>query len=85
MTDDLQAAAHQIVEAIARDFPAEAAAVASLVLVDILAVGLHGEDNDSAATAAFVAAVNFKLGEVALHYGADSAWRLTPCDVPTRQ
>ena len=84
MTDDLQAAAHQIVAAIARDFFAEAAAAASLVLVDILAVGLHGKDNEPAAVAAFVAAVNFK-GEVALHFDADHAWQLAPCDVPKRQ
>jgi hypothetical protein len=84
MTSELQAAAHRIVAAMVRDFPSESATIASLVLTEILAVGLHGDD-EPAAVAEFVAAVNFKLAEVALHYGADRAWQLVPCDPPRRQ
>lgn len=83
MTDDLQAAAHRIVAAIVKDYPAESATVASLVMTEILAVGLHGDDEP--AVSEFVAAVNFKLAEIALHHGAAQAWKLVPSEPPKRQ
>ncbi|SEP09869.1 hypothetical protein SAMN02990966_03959 [Rhodospirillales bacterium URHD0017] len=85
MTDDLQAAAHRIVEAMARQFPHEASIVGALVVIEVLAVGLDGRDNQPADVTTFVQAVNTKLAEVALHHRADHAWRLVPCDPPTRQ
>ena len=82
--DDLQSAAHRIVEAMVRDFPTEAATIGALVLTEIMAAGLHG-GGDPDATDAFVAAINWKLGEIAVHHGADRAWQLVPCDPPIRQ
>ena len=75
--DDLQSAAHRIVEAMVRDFPTEAATIGALVLTEIMAAGLHG-GGDPDATDAFVAAINWKLGEIAVHHGADRAWQLDP-------
>ena len=57
--DDLQSAAHRIVEAMVRDFPTEAATIGALVLTEIMAAGLHG-GGDPDATDAFVAAINWK-------------------------
>jgi hypothetical protein len=56
------------------EHPAEAAALASLVLSEILAVGLFGGDEGEVGE--FVDALNVKLSEVALHHGAPSTWRL---------
>jgi hypothetical protein len=63
---------------------ADSGTVAPLVLSEILAKGLYGHD-EPAAVAESVLAVNFRLAEVALYYGADRAWQLVPCGPPTRQ
>jgi hypothetical protein len=78
-TNDLRAVAHRIVVAMVKDHPAEAAVIASFVLSEILAIGLHA-DGDPADVAAFVAAINARLGEIALWCGASRAWQLVPCD-----
>jgi hypothetical protein len=81
--NDLQAIAQRIVERMVRDHPDEAAVVASLVLSEILAVGLFG-GGDQDEVDEFVLAVNLKLSEVALHHGAPSTWRLVPTEPPKR-
>jgi hypothetical protein len=73
-TDDLRAIAHRIVERMVIEHPAEAATLASLVLSEILAVGLFG--GDEAEAGEFASALNVKLCEVALHHGAPSTWHL---------
>lgn len=52
------------VERMVREHPAEAAVLASLVLLEILAVGLFG-DGDQGEVDEFVLAVNTKLREIA--------------------
>ena len=80
--DDLHAVAQRIVEKMIAEHPAEAATLASLVLSEILAVGLFGGDQDEVDE--FVLAVNVKLAEIALHHGAPSTWRLVPAEPPKR-
>lgn len=82
MTDDLRAIASGIVEKMIAEHPAEAAVLASLVLSEILAVGLFGGDPDEVDE--FVLAVNVKLAEIALHHGAPSTWRLVVAETPQR-
>jgi hypothetical protein len=79
---DLRAAAQRIVEAMVRDHPAEAAVLASLLLSELLSIGLFGGDEGEVDE--FVLAVNVKLSEVALHHGAPSTWRLVPAETPKR-
>jgi hypothetical protein len=81
-TDDLRAAASHIVEKMVREHPAEAAVLASLVLSEILSVGLFGDDE--ASVAAFAEAVNGKLGEIALALDAPSSWKLVRAEPPRR-
>jgi hypothetical protein len=80
--NDLQAIAHRIVERMVIEHPAEAAVLASLVLSEILAVGLFGGNEGEVDE--FVSALNIKLCEVALHHGAPSTWRLVPAKTPKR-
>jgi hypothetical protein len=81
-TDDLRAIAHRIVERMVIEHPAEAATLASLVLSEILAVGLFG--GDEAEVEEFVAAVNIKVEEIALNHGAATSWRLVRAERPRR-
>jgi hypothetical protein len=84
-TDDhLRTIARRLLATLVRDHSAEASMIASLMLTEILAVGLHGEGGP-ADVDEFVTAINFKLAEVALRHGADRAWCLVPCPPPTRQ
>jgi len=82
-TDDLRAIAQRIVERMVREHSAEAAALASLVLSEILAVGLFG-GGDQGEVDEFVLAVNTKLSEIALNQGAAMSWRLVPAEPPRR-
>jgi len=79
----LHAIAHRIVEAMVKDHPAEAAVIVAVVLSEILAIGLHADD-EPAAIAEFVSALNARLIEIALCLGADRAWQLVACDPPKR-
>jgi hypothetical protein len=81
-TDDLRAVATRIVEKMITEHPHEAAVLASLVMTEIMSVGLFGDDE--AGVAAFVAAVNQKLDEIALHHGAPASWRLVRAERPVR-
>jgi hypothetical protein len=81
-TDDLRAVAQRIVERMLIEHPAEAAMLASLVLSEILAVGLFsGEEGE---ITAFAEAVNTKLSEIALNRGAAMSWRLVRSEPPHR-
>jgi hypothetical protein len=82
MTNNLRAVAHRIVERMVIEHPAEAATIASLVVSEILAVGLFG--GDEAEVAEFVAAVNIKVDEIALNRGAATSWRLVRAERPAR-
>jgi hypothetical protein len=62
---------------------AEAAALASLVLTEILAVGLFG-DGVPGEVEEFVLAVNTKLSEIALNRGSRLSWQLVPAEPPKR-
>jgi len=73
--DDLHTVAQRIIERMIREHPDEAAVLVSLVLSEILSVGLFGDDE--AGTSAFADAVNTKLDEIALHHGAATSWKLT--------
>ena len=63
-TDDLRAVASRILERMIHEHPDEAAVLVTLVLSEILPVGLF--DDDRAGVTAFADAVNTKLGEIAL-------------------
>jgi hypothetical protein len=65
-----------------REHPDEAAVLASLVLSGILALGLF--DDDESGVTAFAAAVNSKLGEIALAVDAPSSWQLVRAERPRR-
>jgi hypothetical protein len=80
---DLRAVASRIVERMVLEHSHEAAVLASLVLTEILSVGLFGAGDASEVTA-FVEAVNTKLDEIALHHGASSSWRLVRAERPVR-
>ena len=56
--------------------------LASLVLNEILSVGLFGDDE--AGVTAFAEAINTKLDEIALHHGAATSWKLTRSERPRR-
>jgi hypothetical protein len=72
---DLHAVASRILERMVRDHPDEAAVLVSLVLSEILSVGLFGDDE--AGTSAFADAVNTKLDEIALRHSSATSWKLT--------
>jgi hypothetical protein len=82
-TDDLHALASRIVERMIREHPDEAAVLVSLVLSEILSLGLFGGDDDE--VTGFADAVNAKLGEIALSLGASRSFQLVRADPPTRQ
>jgi hypothetical protein len=81
-TDDLRAGASRILERMIREHPDEASVLASLVLSEILSVGLF--DDDEAGVTAFADAVNGKLGEIALGLGASRSWQLVRAEPPRR-
>jgi hypothetical protein len=80
--EDLRAVASRIVERMVRAHPAEAATLASLVLSEILAVGLFSGEQDEVIE--FATAVNTKLAEISLRHGADRGWQLMPTEPPRR-
>lgn len=80
-SEDLRALAVSLVEKLA-ERPAEAAIIVSIVLSEILAVGLFGGDRDEATE--FASAVNSRLAEIALRHGADRGWQLVPTEPPKR-
>jgi hypothetical protein len=80
--DDLRAIASRIVEKMVHEHPDEAALLASLMLTEILSVGLFGDDE--AGVTAFADAINTKLDEIALHHGASISWKLTRGERPRR-
>jgi hypothetical protein len=82
--DELRLAAHGILEAVAREYPAEASEVAAVLLVEILGMGLHGA-GDEVAVGAFVQAVNGRLVEIASHTGATRSWKLIAVDAADDQ
>ena len=82
--DELQAAAHRILETVAREHPTEASDIAAVLLVEILAVGLHGAE-DEVAVGAFVLAVNSRLAQVAARHGSTRRWKLTAVDAADDQ
>jgi hypothetical protein len=81
-SEDLRAVAQRIIERMVREHPDEAAVLISLVLSEILAVGLFGDDK--AGITAFADAVNMKLYEIALRHGAATSWKLTRSERPRR-
>jgi hypothetical protein len=81
-TDDLRAVAQRIVERMIRERPDEAAVLATLVLSELLALGLFGGTDEEVTE--FAAAVDGKLGEIALRLGAVRSWRLVRADPPLR-
>jgi len=80
--EDLRVVANRIVERMVREHPAEAATLASLVLSEILSLGLFSGEHDEVIE--FAAAVNTKLAEISLRLGADRGWQLVPCEAPQR-
>jgi hypothetical protein len=80
--DDLRAVAQRIVERMIREHPDEAAVLATLVLSEILALGLFDDDEDG--VTAFADAVNGKLGEIALSLGTSRSWKLVRAEPPRR-
>ena len=82
-TDDLRAIADRILLKVVRDHPDVASEIAALLLSEILGTCLFG-GGDEAEVDEFVLAVNSKLAEISLHYGADRAWQLVSCDPPRR-
>lgn len=81
-TDDLRAIAQRIVERMVREHPDEAAILASLVLSEILSLGLF--DDDEAGVTAFAEAINGKLGKIALAVDAPASWQLVRAEPPRR-
>lgn len=79
-TNGLEAAAKYLFEELMRRHPAQAAALATLILHELLAVTLHGEDSAPADVDVFVAALNARLAAMALEHGADRAWQLVAVD-----
>jgi hypothetical protein len=82
-SEGLRTAAQRIVETMVTEHPAEAAVLASLVLSEILAVGLFGA-GDQSEVDEFVLAVNTKIAEIALNRGAGRSWELVPAAPPRR-
>jgi hypothetical protein len=72
--NDLRAVAHRIVKRMTREHPDEAAVLATMVLSEILAVGLF--HNDEAGVTAFADALNNRLAELALTHEARTSWQL---------
>lgn len=81
-TDDLRAVAQRIVERMVREHPDEAAILTSLVLSEILSLGLF--DDDEAEVTAFAETINGKLGEIALAVDAPASWQLVRAERPRR-
>jgi hypothetical protein len=81
-TEDLHAVAQRLVETVIRQHPDQAAALASLVLSEVLALGLFGGTDDE--VTGFADAVNGKLGEIALAVDAPSSWHLVRAERPRR-
>ena len=77
--DELQAAAHRILETVAREHPAVASDIATVLLVEILAIGLHGA-GDEVAVGSFVLAINDRLAEIAAQQGSVRRWKLIAVD-----
>jgi hypothetical protein len=82
-TEDLHAVAQRLVETVIKQHPDQAAALASLVLSEVLALGLFGGTDHE--VTGFADAVNGKLGEIALSLGASRSWQLVRAEPPTRQ
>jgi len=80
--EDLHDVARHIVEKMVREHPREAAVLASMVLSELLSIGLFGGDQDE--TSEFVTAVNVKLSEISLRHGAAHGWELVPTEAPRR-
>ena len=81
-TDDLRTVAQRIVERMIYEHPDVASEIAAMVLTELLAACLFGDDE--AGVTAFADAVNTKLDEIALHHGAPTSWRLTRSERPRR-
>jgi hypothetical protein len=79
---DIRALAQRIVEKMVREHSDEAAVLVSLVLSDILSVGLFSEDE--AGVTAFADAINTKLSEMPLAHDAPSSWQLVRTERPRR-
>jgi hypothetical protein len=75
--DELRAAAHRILETIAREYPAAASDIAAVLLVEIMAIGLHGAEADEVAVGAFVLAINDRLASIAAYHGRARQWNRT--------
>jgi hypothetical protein len=81
-TDDLRAIAQRMLKRMIHEHPDAASEIAAMVLTELLAVCLFGDDE--AGVTAFADAVNTKLDEIALHHGASTSWRLTRAERPRR-
>ena len=84
MTDgDIRAIADRILLKVVQDHPDVASEIAALLLSEILGACLFG-GGDEGEVDDFVAAINLKLAEIALHHGAASTWHLVPAEPPKR-
>ena len=81
ITEDLHAVARRILERMIQEHPDVASEVAAMVLTELLAACLFG---DEAAVADFVQAINWKLHEIALAHDAPSSWQLVHAERPRR-
>ena len=63
-----------------REHPAVASDIATVLLSEILSVGLHGAGDD-VAVGAFVLAINERLTSIAAHHGSARRWKLIAVDL----
>ena len=71
--------ARRILKSVARKYPDVASDIAAVLLVEILAIGLHGA-GDEVADGAFVLAINDRLASIAAHHGSARRWKLIAVD-----
>lgn len=71
--------ARRILESVARKYPDVASDIAAVLLVEILAIGLHGA-GDEVAVGSFVQAINDRLTLIAAHCGSARQWKLIAVD-----
>jgi len=80
---DIRAIASSILEKLVADYPAESAAVAAVVLSELLEAALFAAD-DEAAIGEFVLALNARIDEIALRRKAKTSWHVVRSDAPQR-
>ena len=81
-SEDLRTVAQRIIERMVHEHPDVASEIAAMVLTELLAACLFGDDEPG--TTAFAEAINTKLSEIALAVGAPASWQLVRSQRPQR-